>query len=254
MPQPPPATSSGLTPALPRIIVVEDDASVRSYVSMALEDMALELVLCTGISEALQALQESPACLVLTDLMLNGESGLDLLEMLAIDKRLAGSARLAVFSAGVNGAIRQKLEALPVWRILSKPVSLNALEDCVRDAIAGNETSATPSATPSEATRDQQAIAEYFGGSEALYASFKSSCQQQFLLDIQIGDAAVAVGDEHALHRLAHGLKSVLRMLGKPVLSELAQDTENAAGAGDYALALELWRQLRASLPRPPAS
>ncbi len=249
MPQSPPATSSGLNPARPRIIVVEDDASVRSYVSMALEDMSLDLVICAGISEAMQALAEKPACLILTDLMLNGESGLDLLERLTLDKQLAGGARLAVFSAGVNAAVRQKLEALPVWRILSKPVSLTSLENCVRDAIGCTESMADAPSPPS----DKHAIATYFGGSEALYATFKAACLQQFPMDIQSGDAAATTGDHQTLRRVAHSLKSILLMLGEQVLSDLARDAENAANTEDHHLVQELWCQLRVSLPRPPS-
>ena len=40
-----------------------------------------------------------------------------------------------VFSAGLNADNRARLVGLDVWRELSKPVSLQALEDCVRDAL-----------------------------------------------------------------------------------------------------------------------
>lgn len=121
--------------ARPRVILVEDDASVQRFVALALEDLPIDLVACDSVAAALAALAQAPACLVLTDLMLPGEPGQALVERLARDPALRGSARVAVFSAGLTPAVRDRLAGWDVWRLLSKPVSLAELEACVLDAL-----------------------------------------------------------------------------------------------------------------------
>ena len=111
-----------------RVLLVEDDPSVARFVAMALEDLPIELVVCHRVSAALDALRVKPVHLVITDLMLPGESGLDLLQALQDQPALRHDAVLVVFSAGVNTEVRQKLDALHVWRVLSKPISVVALE------------------------------------------------------------------------------------------------------------------------------
>jgi CheY-like chemotaxis protein len=120
----------------PRVLLVEDDASVRRFVTLALEELPIELVACDSVAPALAELARAPACLVLTDLMLPGEPGESLVRRLAEDAVLRGPARVAVFSAGLTPEVRGRLAGLGVWRLLSKPVSLAELEGCVREALA----------------------------------------------------------------------------------------------------------------------
>lgn len=86
-----------------RVLLVEDDAAIRQFVTLALEDLPVTVQACATVDEALDALQEGPVGLVLTDLHLAGDSGLRLLERLVVDPALRGTARLAVFS-GEGGA------------------------------------------------------------------------------------------------------------------------------------------------------
>ena len=80
---------------------------------------------------------DAPVVLLLTDLMMPGETGLDLLQHLADHPAQRGTARVAVFSAGLTAAMQARLDSFDVWRQLSKPISLTALEDCVREAVGG---------------------------------------------------------------------------------------------------------------------
>ena len=108
--------SAGAAPA--RVVLVDDDASIRRLVALALEDLPVELVACADAAQARQALRDAPAALLLTDLMMPGESGMALLQLLAADPGLRGPAQLAVFSAGVDEATQAALDALGVWRVL----------------------------------------------------------------------------------------------------------------------------------------
>ncbi|MBT9501462.1 MAG: response regulator [Burkholderiaceae bacterium] len=227
---------------LPRVLLIEDDPSLQRFVQLALEDLPIELLSCTTVDQALLALQHAPVALLLTDLMLPGRSGLDLLQQLQREPALRADARLAVFSAGLLPAVRLQLQALDVWRMLAKPCSIAELEACVRDALG-----AAPTAT--EPRSDVAApVASHFGGNRALYEAFRASCLPQFLIDVQTGDTACEQGDAQAMRRLAHSLKSVLLTLGQPQAAEQAGALEDRSEQADWTAARPLWQALRQQL------
>ena len=241
--------------SLPRVVVVDDDAAIRRLVELALEGLPIELVPCASAPAARAALREREAALLITDLMMPGETGVDLLRSLQADPSLRGDARLAVFSAGLDAARRAELQALGVWSLLDKPVSTLALEDCVREALGLAPDSAdvaAPEAETSDDSADALAAAAHFGGDVALFRAFRDGCLAQFPLDRAAGDAACATGDGAALRRVAHNLKSVLRLLGLEPASRLAARLEQAAADADAVTAHALWASLRDELPRPP--
>jgi hypothetical protein len=165
-----------------------------------------------------------------------------------------GAARVAVFSAGLTAAMQSRLDTFDVWRQLSKPISLTALEDCVREAVVARSAapadakSACAAGDESLSDDERAAIDRHFGGEQALFIAFRASCRAQFAADLQAGDAAVASGDAAALRRLAHSLKSVLATLGHPGPGATARTLEDAAAAADWASATPLWQRLRAHL------
>ena len=239
----------------PRVLLVEDDPSLRRFVSMALEDMDIELVSCASVAAALSQMRQGPFCLVLTDLMLPGESGFDLMAHARREPALLGAAKLAVLSAGLTPAVRAQLEDASVWRLLSKPVSVAVLVACVEDAIADAESAAaalespgTATALPSSLGDQAHAVREYFGGSQELFDVYRRSCIGEFRNDLRLGDAALAAADAQALRRLAHSLKSVLLMRGHPPLSALARRLEESSQAGLPGAAAGQWAELRAAL------
>lgn len=241
----------------PRVLLVDDDPSIRRFVALALEELDVDLVEAPGVAAARQALLGGPFDLIITDLMMPGETGLDLLQHLADHPAQRGAARVAVFSAGLTAAMQARLDSFDVWRQLSKPISLTALEDCVREAVDATA-SAAPPAVPAAADADadadslsadeQFAIERHFGGERALFIAFRASCRAQFAADLRSGDAAVAGGDAPALRRLAHSLKSVLSTLGHPGAGATARALEDAAAVADWASATPLWQQLRTHL------
>ena len=238
-----------------RVLLVEDDASIRRYVGMALEELPVDLVEAGTLEEARQALAGGAFALLLTDLMLPDGSGLDLLACLQADPALRGGARVVVFSAGVSTGVREQASALGAWRVLEKPVSLAALTDCVTQALDEPAAGPAPPPTaraPAPSPRDLRATAidAHFGGQAALYDAFRASSLAQFLADIDAGDAACRDGDVAALRRLAHSLKSVLLLLGADATSARARTLEAAATSGVAAItALQpLWQDLRSAV------
>ncbi|MET0333868.1 MAG: response regulator [Rhizobacter sp.] len=234
-----------------RVVIVEDDASIRRFVAMALEDLAIELVSCVDVAQAMQSLRQAPARLVLSDLMLPGESGLVLLERLALDAALRGDALLAVFSAGVNPQVRQRLEELGVWRILPKPASVNELRACIEDAMQEPSSDAAVADVPrrtNDTAERLDVIDRYYGGDRILYEEYHGMCVAQFPADVTAGDRACETHDVSGLRHLAHSLKTVLDSLGYPSLAQLARHTEDSASKGDLESASSSWLVLRESL------
>lgn len=238
---------AGAVPA--RVVLVEDDAAIRRLVELALEDLPVDLVACADAAQARQALRDGAAALLLTDLMMPGESGLSLLQSLAADPRLRGPARLAVFSAGVDDETRAALAALGVWRVVHKPASMAALQECVMQALAA-QTEADSASAPGAADAGTSAVQQFFGGDRALFLAFRASCQAQFAADIVGGDAALAAGDLLALRRLGHSLGSVLLTLGHADAAAHARALDEAARAGGAADIAAYWQTLRATLCR----
>lgn len=239
----------------PRVLLVEDDASIRRYVSLALEDLPIELVEAGSMAQAERALTGAAFALVITDLMLPDGHGLDLLARLHAEP-LRPVPRTVVFSAGLTKEVRARATSLGVWRVLDKPVSLDALTDCVSQALGEAPPEAGPpplepqtSVACSADEAGARALATHFGGQAALFRAFRASSMAQFPEDLQVGDTACRNGDVPALRRLAHSLKTVLQLLGADEASAQARALESAAQAGtQIGDLLPRWQALRAAV------
>nr|WP_242699001.1 response regulator [Delftia sp. SD018] len=244
--------------------MVEDDASIARFVTLALEGMPLNLVSCASAEQAQSLLQSQPFALLITDLMLPGASGVELIEWLRSSPQAGCSA--VVFSAGVRADVALRLEQLQVWGVLRKPVSVAQLVDCVESVLAAQPAGSpapasgqaagadVPADMPADMPSDMPAdggpavVSSYFGGDAALFHSYRASCLAQLPDDVALGENLLAARDAAALRRLAHNLKSVLRLLGHEQASGLAQTLEQACLASDWAGATDAWRQLGAAL------
>ncbi|WP_447916608.1 response regulator [Delftia acidovorans] len=253
-----------MNPAHPAVLLVEDDASIARFVTLALEGMPLNLVSCASAEQAQSLLQSQPFALLITDLMLPGASGVELIEWLRSSPQAGCSA--VVFSAGVRADVALRLEQLQVWGVLRKPVSVAQLVDCVESVLAaqpaGSPAPAGVQAAGADVPVDMSAdvpadmpadggpaaVSSYFGGDAALFHSYRASCLAQLPDDVALGENLLAARDAAALRRLAHNLKSVLRLLGHEQASGLAQTLEQACLASDWAGATDAWRQLGAAL------
>lgn len=232
--------------AAPRVLVIEDDASIRRFIELALEEEPIELLQAETVAQALQRLRtQGPFRLVLTDLMLPDGSGLQVLQALADEPALRAGARLAVFSAGLSADTRQALARLGVDEVMAKPAPLAQLLQCLAKALAADAAPAAPAPDPQAA-----AVSDYFGGNQALYDSFRDTCLLQFAADRRAGDAALQAADWAALRRQAHSLKSVLQTLGHGADAAVARQLEADAAAGLHEAARSGWARLGATLDR----
>ncbi|MFN4029855.1 MAG: two-component system response regulator [Acidovorax temperans] len=251
--------------AAPCVLLVEDDTSITRFVAMALDQLPIELLTCTSVSAAVALLEQRDIQLVITDLMLPGESGISLVQRLSAKPQLRGDTLVAVFSAGLTPAVKEQLQGMDLWRVLSKPIAVQELESCVRDALAlhalpeADTSTATPPPQPSPTnpagkpapatnTAETLAITTHFGGDVQLFTTYRAACLKQFAADVQTGDAAAQAQDWPALRRLAHSLATVLLTLGRPQDSLVARALEDAAAVADTAACSSGWSDLRQRL------
>jgi DNA-binding NtrC family response regulator len=114
-------------PAAPsrRVLVIEDESAQRLMYEKALTRMGFGVTLAGTIAQARQALTEQAFAVVLLDLNLGGESGMDYFEEL----REAYPATSVVIATGY-GTLDAASRAIrmDVVDFLSKPVSLDELE------------------------------------------------------------------------------------------------------------------------------
>jgi len=248
---------------LRRVLLVEDDDAIQRYVTMALDELPIELVTVGTLADAWRRLEAEAFDLMLTDLMLPDGHGADLVQRIAMRPGHSVPLRWVAFSAGISAPMRSRLEALGVWRILEKPVAIGELLSCVEQALATSPSGAAPGTAPdalparpddgNHAPRtlpanEAAAMAEHFGDQAELFAAFKAASVAQFSADLERGDNACASGDIGALHHLGHSLKSVLQLLGHPHAGQRARLLEVAAAAREGPRSTELWLALRAEL------
>lgn len=145
--------------AAPCVLLVEDDTSITRFVAMALDQLPIELLTCTSVPAAVALMEQRDIQLVITDLMLPGESGISLVQRLSANPQLRGDTLVAVFSAGLTPAVKEQLQGMDLWRVLSKPIAVQELESCVRDALAlhalpeADTSTATPAPQPSHSNQ-----------------------------------------------------------------------------------------------------
>jgi CheY-like chemotaxis protein len=72
-----------------RLLVVDDDRSVREALRTVLEDQGFTVAVAANGAEAMAKMEERPPCLVLLDLMMPVVDGFEVLDRMRADPRLA---------------------------------------------------------------------------------------------------------------------------------------------------------------------
>ncbi len=73
-----------------RVLVVDDEPAIGPLVSMCLDAMAVEVVQANGLNDAIDVLRSGGVALVLLDLALGPEDGLEILPKLRAEPGLTG--------------------------------------------------------------------------------------------------------------------------------------------------------------------
>ena len=113
-----------------KILVVEDDEAVQSVVARQLRRHGYDVRTAVGPIEALEALKDWHADLLLMDMGLPGMHGLDLVHLLR-------GARLGTPAIAMTGETLDEdtVQAAGFLRLLAKPFTLDQLLKAVREVL-----------------------------------------------------------------------------------------------------------------------
>ena len=113
-----------------RILVVDDDAAIRSLVRRVLEHAGYEVATARDGREAIALIARDDYDVVLLDVMMPGVDGLEVVESLRRDN----SAVLA-HTYLLTASFSKRLDELPVRGIIAKPFDIHDLiaetKDCI---------------------------------------------------------------------------------------------------------------------------
>lgn len=115
-----------------RILVVDDDDSVRRVMQVQLEQLGYEIATAANGNQALSLLQSNPCDLALVDLRMPGMSGLDLLKKLR-----STCPEMLVILITAFGTIETAVEAIKegAFNFITKPVHPDELNLCIARAL-----------------------------------------------------------------------------------------------------------------------
>src|SRR5271168_2466221 len=115
-----------------KVLVVEDDDSLRRVTQMHLEKFGFATTTTTNAEQALRSLEQAPSDVVLTDLHLPGMSGLDLLKRIKLDY-----PETVVIVVTAFGTVSSAVEAMKAGAhdYITKPLHHYELNEMVRRAI-----------------------------------------------------------------------------------------------------------------------
>lgn len=121
-----------------RILIIDDDSSVRAMISAALSDEGYEVSEAADGMEGMKSYQNSPTDLVITDLVMPGKEGLETIIEL---RREFPEVKVIAISGGTRYGSDTNLRAaerLGARQILSKPFKIPALLKAVREALSSS--------------------------------------------------------------------------------------------------------------------
>ena len=130
----------------PKILVVEDDPSIRRFLTTSLPLHGLEVVEAADLRAALAAVSTHPPDLVLLDLGLPDGDGVDFVHT------VRGWSNLPILVVSARDAERTKVAALDAGAddYLTKPFGLDELRARIRVALRRAATAADPRTVPFE--------------------------------------------------------------------------------------------------------
>ena len=109
-----------------RIVVVDDVESNRKYLVDAMKNADFEIIEAENGEEALEVIQKNKPDLVITDILMDGIDGFELLKSIKNDSALKNIPVIA-YSAAVLKEQKERIEKSAFSGVLIKPVKINDL-------------------------------------------------------------------------------------------------------------------------------
>jgi CheY-like chemotaxis protein len=116
----------------PRVLVVDDEERLSRFVGKYLEKIGYTVVQCQSAAEARAQLNHGRWDLMLADVNMPRENGLELIQWLNQEHP---DVPVVVMTAYSSQIIQSQANNLNVARLLTKPFSLKDLHQTIRDAV-----------------------------------------------------------------------------------------------------------------------
>lgn len=120
-------------PSQARILVVDDDAAVREVVATMLRTGGYTVSLAANGREALQTLQHEKFQVIITDLVMPEQEGIETIKLI---RRDYPDARVIAMSGAFGGDYLRIAGYLGAHGTLAKPLHLSTVLKAVADALA----------------------------------------------------------------------------------------------------------------------
>jgi DNA-binding response OmpR family regulator len=127
-----------------RILVVDDEEQPRGMLRLALERAGYEVIEARDGSEGLQRCRETPADLIITDLLMTEKEGLE--TIMEVRREFPDVKIIAISGGGHSGSLNflEVARRLGAQHTLSKPFDLHRLLAAVRELLQDSGASAPP--------------------------------------------------------------------------------------------------------------
>lgn len=127
-----------------KILIVEDDEAFLETLRRSVEQLGHQVVVTRNGHEALNAFEEFPADLVITDLLMPDKDGFETIRELR--KRYKRVRFIAISGGGRIEAARylELAEHLGAWQTLAKPFTRDQLETAINHVLSQPDDSSNP--------------------------------------------------------------------------------------------------------------
>src|SRR3954463_9255542 len=119
-----------------RILVIDDEESVREAVTQALRAGGHEVIQAAGGSEGLKRQAELPADVVITDMYMPGQDGVGVIVQL---RRLAPHVPIIAITGNPMGDMLMVAQKLGAVGVLEKPFGVKELLELIEKALKWHE-------------------------------------------------------------------------------------------------------------------
>ena len=189
-----------MTSPTPTILLADDDKSICTVLEHAMRAQGYEILIAHNGQKLMEWVEAGKGDLVITDVLMPGGNGLDLLPQI---KALRPALPVIVISAQNTLMTAVKAQQLGASEYLPKPFDLNALMECVENALQPQQQMQASESDKSDDSESQQLI----GRSPAMQDIYKT------LAKLLNNDLTVLIRGEsgtgkelvaRALHQLGH--------------------------------------------------
>lgn len=140
-----------------RILIVDDDIALGEVLQQALAYSDHDVRLARNADEALAQISRRQFDLLITDVKMEGLSGLQLLEAL---RQVAPNTQTVVMTAFGSGGIKDRARTLGVFAYLTKPFTIQEFRSVVDKALKAEVISQPEMLRPSQAQSANDTLAE----------------------------------------------------------------------------------------------